>query len=87
MVFSRMNLSEHPAHSGTPSLEQNEEVLGYEPFPFELIDHLDVCQPLPIGAHFVSALHDVDTVRLQHTIRFERLAEIEVQDGFVVLLL
>ena len=58
MVLSRVALFEYPADAGTISAYQHEQILDDVQRRGELIDDLDVRQPLFAGAHFVLALQD-----------------------------
>lgn len=70
VVLSCVNLLQDSADAWNVITDHNEEVLRDKPFRRQFVDYLDVCQSLLVGADFVHALHDVDSIWTKHSLRF-----------------
>jgi hypothetical protein len=81
-----MRLSQHPADARAIVPKHDEKIVNFESHLRQLVDDLDVGEPLPVGADFILAFYDQDAAGFQHTKRFPRAAEIQVQHRLVVLL-
>jgi len=85
VVFTRVCLAEACANAWPIKSHQDEEILRDEPEFAKLVDQLNVCQPLLIGAHLIPALDYVNALFAQDTSSLLRCAKIEVEHGFVIL--
>jgi hypothetical protein len=83
MVLSRVALDYHAADPGLAVSDQHKYILGNE-LSVEVIDDLNVGEPLPARAHLVLALHDVDAARLQRAPRLGSASEIQVENRLMV---
>jgi hypothetical protein len=81
-----MRLSQHPADARPIVPKHDEKIVNLESHRGQLVDDLDVGEPLPVGADFILAFYDQNAAGFQHAKRFPRAAEIQVQHRLVVLL-
>jgi len=58
MVLPCVELLQYPAYPRPVSPDQDKKVLGYETYPFIMVDNLHVRQPLLACADLVLAFHD-----------------------------
>ena len=84
MVLSCVPLAHDSAHAWFTVPDQYEHIFGDE-LLVKAIDDFDMRQALAARAYFVLALDDVDSASLEDAPCFRRTAEIEIQDGLVVL--
>ena len=87
MVFPRMNLAYRAANSGSVLAYDNEKVFGNEPEALVRLHDFNMCESLPVGAHFILALHDQYATIPQHPVCLFASILIQLDYGFVVFLL
>jgi len=67
VTLPSVNLALHPTDSRFTPADYYKEVFGYEASIRQHVDYLYMGEPLPISAHFILTLDDVDASSAQNT--------------------
>lgn len=86
MVLAGMDLPNHPADARAIVPQQNEQVLDDESLLRQPVGQLHMGQALPVCAHLVPALDDVDSPASEDPMGLVGGPEIQVKEGLVVFL-
>src|SRR5579863_450776 len=66
VIFSGMDLRQHPADAGPVVTHEHKQVFNDKSLFGQRVDDFHVGEPLLVGAHFIGAFDDVDAVLAQH---------------------
>ena len=83
MRLARVLLLLETANGGTVWTNDDEQVFTVEADGLEVVDDLDMSQPLLVGADLILTLDYADTVVFEDTTRLIASPEVQVGDGGV----